>query len=207
MWRVARHIFYANAAKVLICHIAMAVTGVRLLGLKDTLPPGTQLLVCVVAMKEKLLYVNVHKRSNKMNAIVKRLERISSAIPEFCTSHWLLRIPLALLFIQMGLMKLPIDPAEAESYGLSVLVWWVVALGELGSGLGLIAGGLFNTKKFASWIGDTLTRFSGFTIGCITTGVIWIGEPESFLDVILYDNLHVFMWVGGLFFALRGNRA
>ena len=51
------------------------------------------------------------------------------------------------------------------------------------------------------------TRFSGFTIGCITTGVIWIGEPESFLDVILYDNLHVFMWVGGLFFALRGNRA
>ena len=142
-----------------------------------------------------------------MNAIVKKLERIHSAIPEFCTSHWLLRIPLALLFIQMGLMKLPIDPAEADSYGLSVLVWWFVALGELGSGLGLIAGGLFNTKKVASWIGDTLTRFSGFTIGCITTGVIWIGEPESFLDVILYDNLHVFMWVGGLFFALRGNRA
>ena len=142
-----------------------------------------------------------------MNAIVKRIERINSAIPEFCTSHWLLRIPLALLFIQMGLMKLPIDPAEAESYGLSVLVWWVVALGELGSGLGLIAGGLLNTKKIPSWLGDTLTRFSGFTIGCITTGVIWIGEPESFLDVILYDNLHVFMWVGGLFFALRGNRA
>ena len=58
-----------------------------------------------------------------MNAIVKRLERFNSAIPEFCTSHWLLRIPLALLFIQMGLMKLPIDPAEADSYGLSVLVW------------------------------------------------------------------------------------
>ena len=87
-----------------------------------------------------------------MNAIVKRLEQINSSIPEFCTSHWLLRIPLALLFIQMGLMKLPIDPAEAESYGLSVLVWWVVALGELGSGIGLIAGGLFNTKKFPSWI-------------------------------------------------------
>ena len=155
----------------------------------------------------KIQSVVARERNIKMQAIVKRLERISSSIPEFCTSHWLLRIPLALLFIQMGLMKLPIDPAEAESYGLSVLVWWVVALGELGSGIGLIAGGLFNTKKFPSWIGDTLTRFSGFTIGCITTGVIWIGEPESFLDVILYDNLHVFMWVGGLFFALRGNRA
>ena len=94
-----------------------------------------------------------------MNTIVKRLEKISSAIPEFCTSHWLLRIPLALLFMQMGLMKLPIDPAEAESYGLSVLVWWVVALGELGSGLGLIAGGLFNTKKFA-----IICRVTTFTV-------------------------------------------
>ena len=78
--------------------------------------------------------------------------------------------------------------------------------GEIGAGLGLLLGGLFNTKVLA-WIGDSITRFSGFTIGCITTGVIWIGEPESFLDVLLYDNLHVFMWVGGLFFALRGNRA
>ena len=39
------------------------------------------------------------------------------------------------------------------------------------------------------------------------TGVIWVGEPESLMDVLLYDNLHVLLWVGGLFFALRGNRA
>ena len=38
------------------------------------------------------------------------------------------------------------------------------------------------------------------------TGVIWVGEPASFWDVILYDNFHVLLWVGGLFFALRGNR-
>ena len=38
------------------------------------------------------------------------------------------------------------------------------------------------------------------------TGVIWVGEPESLLDVLLYDNLHVLLWVGGLFFALRGKR-
>ena len=37
------------------------------------------------------------------------------------------------------------------------------------------------------------------------TGVIWIGQPTSLMDVILYDNLHVFLWFGGLFFALRGN--
>ena len=141
-----------------------------------------------------------------MNILVRKFEQISSSIPEFCTSHWLLRVPLAIIFIQQGLMKMPIDPSEAESYGLSVLVWWVVALGELGAGFGLLVGGILN-NRITRWLGDPITRFSGFTIGCITTGVIWIGEPESFLDVILYDNLHVLMWVGGLFFALRGNRA
>ena len=56
--------------------------------------------------------------------------------------------------------------------------------------LGLLFGGLFYIKDFTDWIteiGDILTRFSGFTIGCIMTGVIWIAQPESFLDVILYD--------------------
>ena len=58
----------------------------------------------------------------------------------------------------------------------------------------------------AEELGDFVTRFSGITMTCIATGVIWIGQPESFTDVILYDNLHVLLWVGGLFFALRGNR-
>ena len=40
-------------------------------------------------------------------------------IPEFCMSHWLLRIPLAIIFIQQGLMKIPVDIEEAASYGLS----------------------------------------------------------------------------------------
>ena len=130
-------------------------------------------------------------------------------IPEFCLSHWLLRIPLAVIFIQQGLMKFPLDIAEAESYGLSYLTWWFVAHGELGAGLGLIVGGLLNLKfyTFIRNFGDIITRFSGFTIGCITTGVIWIGDPESFIDILLYDNLHVLLWVGGLFFALRGSKA
>ena len=56
------------------------------------------------------------------------------------------------------------------------------------------------------WVGDMITRFSGVTMCCIMTGVIWVGDPESILDVLFYDNLHVLLWVGGLYFALRGNR-
>ena len=127
-------------------------------------------------------------------------------IPEFYLSHWLLRIPLVIVFIQQGLSKLPVTLEDAQSYDLPYIVWWFAAYGELGAGMGLLVGGLM-MYSWWSWIGDLLTRFSGFVIGCIMTGVIWVGEPESLMDVILYDNLHVLLWVGGLYFALRGTKA
>ena len=66
------------------------------------------------------------------------LKRIASKIPEFCASHWLLRLPLAIVFIQQGLSKFPVTADDAASYELPYLVWWFVAYGELGAGLGLI---------------------------------------------------------------------
>ena len=95
---------------------------------------------------------------------------------------------------------------DAQSFELPYLVWWVVAYGELGAGVGLLVAGLLISWTWLRDIGDLLTRFCGITICSIMTGVIWVGQPESFWDVILYDNLHVLLWVGGLFFALRGNR-
>lgn len=134
-------------------------------------------------------------------------------IPELCMSHWLIRLPLIIIFLQQGLSKWPVDLESAESYGLPLLVWWFVVLGEIGAAVGLAVGGLMDRAWLPSMermripvLGNTVTRFSGITICSIMTGVIWIGEPETILDVILYDNLHVFLWVGGLFFALRGNR-
>ena len=138
------------------------------------------------------------------------MRNIKDIIPEFCLSHWLLRIPLAIIFIQQGWMKLPVDIDEAASYELSYIVWWFVAYGEFLSGIGILIGGVLTAawtyNEMQDWIGDIITRFSGITMCCIMTGVIWIGEPDSFMDVLLYDNLHVLLWVGGLFFALRGNR-
>ena len=144
------------------------------------------------------------------------ISRISKRIPEFCMSHWLFRIPVAIVFIQQGLDKIPVDVETAESFGLTYLVWWVVAYGELLAGIGVIVGGILSkTPAFMHYAmghniiepyGDSITRLSGITIASIMTGVIWIGEPESFWDVMLYDNLHVLLWVGGMYFALRGNR-
>ena len=138
------------------------------------------------------------------------MRNILKKIPEFCLSHWLLRIPLIVVFIQQGMDKLPVDAETAEAMELPYLVWWFVAYGELGAGLGLLIGGLLALKLFDDFlrdVGDLITRFSGITICSIMTGVIWTGQPESLTEVILYDHFHVMLWVGGLFFALRGTRS
>ena len=126
-------------------------------------------------------------------------------IPEFCMTHWLLRIPLIVVFVQQGMDKWPIDINDSP-VELTLLVWSVVVLGELGAAVGLLVGGIIGLQRYWNELGDIITRFSGITIASIMTGVIWTGEPESFTDVILYDHFHVLLWVGGMYFALRGNR-
>ena len=98
-------------------------------------------------------------------------------------------------------------------------------IGEIGAAIGLIVGGLiglipWNNRHFfltrigrhypkfklvTEEAGDLITRFSGITMTCIATGVIWILNPASLWDVIYKDYLHVSLYVGGLYFALRGN--
>lgn len=134
---------------------------------------------------------------------------IMKKIPEFCLSHWLIRIPLVIVFLQQGLAKWPFTVDDAVAMELPPIVWLYVVLGEIGAGVGLLVGGLLGLKLWDNFIrdfGDIITRFSGIVICSIMTGVIWMSQPDSFMDVLLYDNFHVMLWVGGLFFALRGNR-
>tara|TARA_B100000989_G_scaffold2122_1_gene1350 strand:- start:3050 stop:3475 length:426 start_codon:yes stop_codon:yes gene_type:complete len=121
---------------------------------------------------------------------------------------FLLRIPLSVMFFQQGISKFPVTEATSDAIGLPFIVWWFVAYGEVGSAIGLISGGVIGivfTKGVLSELADLLTRFSGITMTCVITGVIWLMMPSSFLDVITKDYLHVSLYVGGLYFALRGN--
>ena len=134
------------------------------------------------------------------------LTTLLKKIPEFKGANFLIRVPLAIVFILQGLSKLPVNIEDAESYGLPMTIWFFVAWGELFAGVGLLIGALAIFPKLWPVFGDALTRFCGITICGIMTGVILIGEPDSLIDVLLYDNLHVMLYCGGLFFALRGNR-
>ncbi len=114
-----------------------------------------------------------------------------------------LRIPLAAMFMQQGLSKLPVDGAVAEAWGLPYIVWWFVTYGEIGAAIGIIFGGLLGL--IPQELGDIITRFSGITMACVVTGVIWLMSPSSLWDVLYKDYLHVSLYFGGLYFALRGN--
>ena len=105
---------------------------------------------------------------------------------------FLLRIPLAVMFLQQGLSKFPVNEVTAEAFGLPFIVWWFVAYGEVGSAIGLIVGGVFGilfTKGLLSELADLLTRFSGITMTCVVTGVIWIMMPDSLIDAVSYTHL------------------
>ena len=49
------------------------------------------------------------------------LSSVVSRISEFCMSHWLLRISLAIVFIQQGPSKIPVTVEDAESFELPTL--------------------------------------------------------------------------------------
>jgi putative oxidoreductase len=136
-----------------------------------------------------------------------------ASLPDFSMSHILLRIPLAIVFIQQGLSKFPVDAAAGGAFGIPYLVWWFVCYGEVAAGIGLLVGALPTLPRIReipliAELGDLLTRFSGITMCCVITGVIWVViKPESLVQFILNDYLHLSLWVGGLYFALRGNWA
>ena len=128
-------------------------------------------------------------------------------------AQFLLRVPISILFLQQGFSKLPVAETVA-GFGLPYIVWWFVAYGEIGSAIGLIIGGLLGFKYLIG-LGDLITRFSGITMTCIMTGVIWVtASPDlqsmnvffqSIKMVLLYDYLHVSLYFAGLYFALAGN--
>jgi putative oxidoreductase len=136
-----------------------------------------------------------------------------NSLPDFSLSHLLLRIPLAVMFIEQGLSKFPFDPAVGLGMGIPALVWWFVCYGEVAAGVGLLVGGLTTLPRIrdistVAIAGDMLTRFSGIVMCCVITGVIWtVLKPESLITFILSDYMHLSLWAGGLYFGLRGNWA
>ncbi|MEM6487797.1 MAG: hypothetical protein AAF677_05915 [Pseudomonadota bacterium] len=137
-----------------------------------------------------------------MTTATMTIERASQGVPVFETAHWLLRLPLAAVILQQGFSKAPLSAAEAASYDLPVMLWAMAAIGEIGAGLLLLAGGVMQ-----NWLGHLATRIAGFGIAAIVLGVLIVAYAAPPLEILLYNQFHVLLLMLGAFFALRGNQA
>lgn len=98
-------------------------------------------------------------------------------------SNWVMRIVLALVFITAGYGKLAVHGVAgfAATFNLPEVIAWLVALGELGAGVGIIIGGLISKMDPKSF----LTRASGAVIVVIMLGAIFIAKWANFSDGFL----------------------
>lgn len=122
------------------------------------------------------------------------------------SAHWFLRLPLAAIIWNQGVMKFPEMADQAASNGIPFVLFFLAAVGEVLAAVGLIVGGLVKTWNPSGWkslLGDVITRLSGFAVAAVTAGVIWLFYGDSFYSM----QFHLMILAGGLFLLLRGNRA
>ncbi|MBY4894878.1 DoxX family membrane protein [Rhodobacteraceae bacterium N5(2021)] len=122
-------------------------------------------------------------------------------------THWLLRLPVAGVFLYHGIDKLPALEAGAAFMGLPLWLWTLVAVTEVLAGIALIAGGALRTT-----LGDLSTRAGGAIIAAIMIGAIalvhwgqWSALPSESHPFGGMEFHTVVLFLGAWFIA-RGNR-
>ena len=140
---------------------------------------------------------------------MKKLNNLLESIakPLVPITPWLLRLGLGTSFILHGIGKFPLPPEkmvtwfESMGYMYPEIVTSLVALGEVGAGVGIILGGLINNH-----VGNLITRLSGGAVGVIMLGAIFIAHSDWLVTKKLFMSEQIFLFLIGLYFAIKGNK-
>tara|TARA_X000001036_G_scaffold218561_1_gene204541 strand:+ start:52 stop:474 length:423 start_codon:yes stop_codon:yes gene_type:complete len=140
---------------------------------------------------------------------MKKLNNLLESIakPLIPITPWLLRLGLGTSFILHGIGKFPLPPEkmvtwfESMGYMYPEIVTSLVALGEVGAGVGIIFGGLLNNHA-----GNLITRLSGGAVGVIMLGAIFIAHSDWLVTKKLFMSEQIFLFLLGLYFAIKGNK-
>ena len=140
---------------------------------------------------------------------MKKLNNLLESIakPLMPITPWLLRLGLGTSFILHGIGKFPLPPEkmvtwfESMGYMQPEIVTSLVALGEVGAGVGIILGGLLNNH-----VGNLITRLSGGAVGVIMLGAIFIAHSDWLVTKKLFMSEQIFLFLIGLYFAIKGNK-
>ncbi|MFN4058599.1 MAG: DoxX family protein [Roseinatronobacter sp.] len=127
--------------------------------------------------------------------------RTSRALPRGTHAHWLLRLPLALVLVQQGIDKFPLSADAAAGFGLPFALWALAAVGEIGAGALLIVAGFLRGA-----LGNLLTRIAGAGLAVIVLGVLFVAYGGTPADWVIFNQFHLLLMAGGLYFALTGGR-
>lgn len=130
----------------------------------------------------------------------------SMAKPFSGIAPWLLRLSLGISFFLHGYGKFPLPPQKMvvwfESKGIiwPELITSLVALGEVIAGIGIVLGGLLFNQ-----LGNLITRLSGGAVVVIMIGAFVIAHPDWFITKDLFMSEQIFLFILGLYFAIKGN--
>ena len=133
--------------------------------------------------------------------------------PLYTYTDFLLRVTLGISFFLHGYGKIPIqqgfiDWLASKGLPFAELTAFLVAWGEMLSGIGILIGGLIGLSL--PTIGNIITRLSGGAVMVIMIGAlllahsnwgIFFGERGS----ILFASEQLFLLLLGTYFAIRGN--
>ena len=148
---------------------------------------------------------------NFMNKLNDLLEKLARPLKDY--SSCLLRIGLGISFFLHGFGKIPIqqgfiDWLASKGLPFAELTAFLVAWGEMLSGIGILIGGLIGLSL--PTIGNIITRLSGGAVMVIMIGAlllahsnwgIFFGERGS----ILFASEQLFLLLLGTYFAIKGN--
>ena len=148
---------------------------------------------------------------NFMNKLNDLLEKLAKPLKDY--SSCLLRIGLGVSFFLHGYGKVPIqqgfiDWLASKGIPFADLTAFLVAWGEMLSGIGILIGGLIGLSL--PTIGNIITRLSGGAVMVIMIGAlllahsnwgIFFGERGS----ILFASEQLFLLLLGTYFAIKGN--
>lgn len=116
-------------------------------------------------------------------------------------AHWLLRLPLALVLLNYGFDKFPLNADVAAGWGLPLWAWGVAGVAEIVVALALIVSGFLRTQ-----LGDRLTQVSGLLATLIVVGVLIVAYWAPPLDLLLFNQFHILLICASLYLALSAPR-
>ena len=129
----------------------------------------------------------------KIESILNNFEAIASL---------LLRLAVGIAFIIHGSNKFPLPPENLiEYFDLSPTLASLVAISELSAGIVLII-----SKFIKNPYGNILTRLAGFTIVVLMINIFVVAHADWFINKALFTSPQIFLFIGGMYFLIKGNR-